>query len=109
MFIQEMLQQVQAQLEKAQVTAVRSVDDFDPVVSFGQRTQMNDPDVSQASGDHEPSQAPRVRDMALVQVEASAFLVGEEGFDAESLGVPVASFFHQFHIGDEVERLFISH
>ena len=75
MLIQEMLEQVQAQLEKAQITPVGSVDDFDPVISFGEHSQVNDPDISQACCDHESGEARRVRDVALVEVEAPAFLV----------------------------------
>jgi hypothetical protein len=91
-----------------QVTTVGAVDDFDPVVSLGNHAQVNDPEVSQTGSKHQPGQAFRVREVALVQVEATAFLVGEEGFDAEALGVPVAGFFDQGHVGDQVEGLFVA-
>jgi len=44
-----MFQQVQAQLEEAQVTTVCTMNDRDPVVMLGLDTQKYDPDISQTS------------------------------------------------------------
>lgn len=46
--------------------------------------------------------------MAFVKVETTAFLVREKGFDAESFGIPVAGFFDQFQVGNQVDRLLIA-
>jgi hypothetical protein len=79
--IQEVFEQVQAQLKETQITAVSAMDDLDPAISGSDCAQVDDPDVGQASRDHQAGQALGVRDMAFVQVEASALLVGEESLD----------------------------
>jgi hypothetical protein len=108
MFIQEMIEQIQAELEETQVAAVSAVNNLDPVVPLGNHAQIDDPDVGQASSDQQAGQARRVRDMTSVQVEPSALLVGEESLNPVSFGVPVTSFFGQFHIRDQVDGLFVS-
>ena len=60
MLIQEMFQQIQSQLKEAQVAAIRSVNDLDPAVSFGNDAQVDDPDVRQAGSDHQSRQALRI-------------------------------------------------
>ena len=64
--IQDVIEQVQAQLKEAQVTAVSAMNDSDPPIPLGHYTQMDDPDVSQTSGNHETRQTLGVCDMALV-------------------------------------------
>ena len=103
-----MFQQVQAKLEEAQITAVRAMDNLDPAIPLGDHTQVDDPDVGQASRDHQPGQALWIRDVALVQVESSALLIGEESLNSEPFGVPVAGFWHQFHVGHQVDGCFVS-
>ena len=44
-FVQQMLQQAQAELEQAEVTAVTTVDHADPAVVFTERPQIHDPDI----------------------------------------------------------------
>ena len=68
-----MFQQVQAQLEEAQVTTVCTMNDRDPVVMLGLDTQKYDPDISQTSSYQQTRHALRVRDMALLQVEPRLF------------------------------------
>src|SRR3990172_7981338 len=46
--------------------------------------------------------------MALVQVEATALLVGEESLDTKPFGVPIAGFFDQLQIGDQIDRLLVT-
>ena len=60
MLIQEMLQQIQAQLKEAQVATIGSVNDLDPTVSFGHYAQVDDPDVGQAGSNHQSGQALRI-------------------------------------------------
>ena len=44
--------------------------------------------------------------MRFVQMEASAFLVREKGFDAESFGIKVAGNLGSIHIRDQIQRRF---
>jgi hypothetical protein len=84
------------------------MNDTDPAIPLGNYAQVDDPDISQTSGNHETCQTLGVCDMALVQVEATAFLVGEESFDATATPIPIAGFFGQFQIGDQIDRLFVT-
>ena len=103
MLIQEMLQQVQVELEQAQVTAAGAVYDLDAAVPLGNDAQIDDPEIGQAGCDNQAGQACGVRYVAFGQVEPSALLIGEEGFNANALGVPVTRFFDQFHTCDQVD------
>ena len=47
-----------------------------------------------------------VRNMALVEMKAAAFLVREKGFNPKSFLIKVTSFLSQFHIGKQVNRRF---
>lgn len=90
LLIQEMLKQSQAQLKQTQIAAIRPMNDFDPVISHGQRAQENDPDVGQRGGDHQARQPSGIRQVTLVQMKAAAFLIRKEGLDAEAFGIPAA-------------------
>jgi hypothetical protein len=48
-----MLEQFQTQLKEAEVATVGSMDDLDSAISFGDHTQVDNPDVGQARGDHQ--------------------------------------------------------
>lgn len=87
MLVQEMLDQVQAELEETQVTPIGSMNGLDPAMLLGYHAQIDDPDVGQAGCDHQAGQTRRVRDVAFVQVEASALLVREKGFNAVAFGI----------------------
>ena len=91
MFVQEMIEQTQAELKEAQVTTVSAMNDLDPIISFSNHTQIDDPDVGQTSSDQQASQTLWIGDVTFMQVEPSALLVGKEGFDAVPFGVPVTS------------------
>ena len=103
-----MLQQVQAQLEEAQITTVCPMNDRDPVVMLGLDTQKYDPDIGQTSSYQQTCHALWVRDMALMQMKAPAFLVREKGLNAKAFAVPIASFFSQLQIGNQENRFFIT-
>ncbi len=96
MLIQEVFEQVQAELEKAQVTAVSTMNNLHPIVPLGDYAQIDDPDVGRASCDHQTGQAHRVRDVAFVQVEPPAFPVGEEGLATLHKSEEFQSWDHNF-------------
>ena len=89
-----MFQQVHAKLEEAEIAPVGTVDLLHPLVLNTKGTQVDDPNVGKTGCDHEPSQALRIADTALVQVEAPAFLVGKEGFYAHTFAIPETCFLH---------------
>ena len=73
----------------------------EPVVPEGTDPQIDDPQVGQTRGDQQPTEARRVAQVALVQVEAPALLVGEEGLDMGAFpvvgdgGIQIAQVRHQ--------------
>jgi hypothetical protein len=102
-----MVEQDQAKLEEAQVTAIGAMNDLDPIIPLGNDIQVDDPSIGQAGRDHQPSQPIWSCQVAFVQVEAAAFLVGKEGLDAKAFGIPVASFIRQFQVGHQIDRLLV--
>lgn len=46
--------------------------------------------------------------MAFMQVEPAAFLIGEKGLDLEPFGIPVAGFFDQLEVGDQIDRFLVA-
>jgi hypothetical protein len=100
-----MLQQIETQLKQTQITAVGAMDDGHPLVSFGYHIQVNHPNVSQTSGYQQTGHSLWVRNVALLQMEAATFLVGEEGFNSKPFAIPVAGFLGQGHIGDQINWL----
>ena len=79
--VEQIIQQPQAQLEQAQITAVTPMNHRQPIVCMRERAQVNNPQVSQASGEHQPVHTFRIAQVTSVQLKTPAFLVGKEGFD----------------------------
>ena len=100
-----MIQQGQTEAKQAPITAIRAMNGFYPVVSHSNAAQVDDPQVSQASGDHQIAQALRIRQVTFVQEEPTAFFVGEERFDLKTLFVPVKGFIGQFEIGHQIDGM----
>ena len=61
-----MIQQGQTQVEQTPITAVGAMNGFDPIGSQGNAAKVDDPQVSQAGGDHQITEPLRVRQMAFV-------------------------------------------
>ena len=78
--VEQIIQETQAQLEQAQITAVAPMNEGLPLVALSQGAQVNDPQVSQAGGQHQPRNPLGVAQVTAVQLKAPAFLVGKEGF-----------------------------
>ena len=57
------------------------MNDGAPALEMSLDTEVDDPDISQASSNQNPGDPLRVADMALIEAKATAFLVGEEGFN----------------------------
>ena len=74
---------------------------LDPILSQCHEAEIDDPQIGQASCDHQGAQAFRIRQMAFVEVKSAAFLVGEEGFDLKTFFVPITGFTGQFEIGHQ--------
>jgi len=45
--------------------------------------------------------------MAFMEMETTRFLVREEGFDTEAFAIPEIGFFNEFHVGDQIDRMFV--
>ena len=62
---------------------------FTQSITHGDTAQVDDPQIGQASCDHQIAQALWIRQMTFMQKEPTAFLVGEEGFDLKTFFVPI--------------------
>src|SRR5665648_904642 len=81
------------------------MNDIYPTLSHGDTAQVNDPQISQASCDHQIAQAFWVRHVTFVKKEPTTFHIGEEGFNLETLFVPVQGFIGQFEISHQIDRV----
>ena len=106
MVVQEVVQHIETELEQAEIAAICAVNDTMEAGFHGQGTEIDDPEISQASSQHQMSDTSRVRQMAFVKMEATAFLVREEGFDVKSFLISLAGFIRRVEIGDEVDGVF---
>lgn len=80
-FVEQVLQELEAQLKETEITAVSTMQDRQETACVHLRAQVDDPDVGQASGNQQARQALWVSEMAFMELEAAAFLVGEEGLN----------------------------
>ena len=83
--VEQVVQQPQAELKQAQVTAVTPMNNWQPVVILRNRAQANDPQIRRAGGDQQPTDRLRIAQMAAVDLKTPAFLVRKEGFDPRLL------------------------
>ena len=106
--VEQVIQQPQAQLEQAQITAVAPMKEPASVVLLRDRAQVNDPHVSQASGDHQPFDPVRITQVTAIQLEPPAFLVRKEGLNVHPLAISVAGALDTGHIADQVNGFLIA-
>jgi hypothetical protein len=50
-----MIQENKAQTEQTPITTIRAMNDRDPFISMSGNAKVDDPKISQASGDHQTS------------------------------------------------------
>ena len=105
MLVQKVLEQVQAELEETEIAAVCAMNELVPAVGNAEYAQVDHPNVGKTSGDQQTRQAFRVAEMALVELKATTFLVGEESFNPHAFFIVTARFFHQAKIGYQVKWL----
>ncbi len=74
-------------MKKAEVTSLAAMKMRTPVVLKSLNAQIDEPDVGKAGSDQQTREASRIAEMAAVDVEPAAFLVGEEGFDMSAFVV----------------------
>lgn len=65
LFFQQMMQQTQARLKQAQVTAIGAMDDRHPAIPLGDGSQIDDPDVGQTHGNQQACQPFGIGNVAL--------------------------------------------
>ena len=100
-----MLEQSQTKLKQAEITAAGTMNDLVQARLHSVCPEIDDPEVSKTCGDHQPGKTLGIRKVALVQIESTALLVREEGFDLEAPAVKVAGLFCRAHVGDQMDGL----
>src|SRR5437867_747390 len=102
-----MIQKPQTQLKQTQIATMPTMNLRRPAVLMRQRTQVNDPQVSEAGGQHQTHYADRITQMAPVQLKTPAFLVGKEGFNVGTFAIPDASRLDARQVTHQVNRRII--
>lgn len=72
-----MIEQPQPKLKEAEIAPFSAMDDLVPAVSHSVRSKVDDPELGERCGDQESAQTSRVREVALVQMKSTAFLIRE--------------------------------
>ena len=104
---QSILDPIETEAEKTFIATVGAVNQRQLVIGNHPQALDDHPEVSQASGNQQAAQTGRFSQMALVNREASALLVREEGFNAKSSPIIATGCIGLFQIGDEKEGVFI--
>src|SRR5260370_6094170 len=65
--VEQIIQQPQAELEQAEITAVTPMNDRQPIVVVRDRAQVNDPQISQAGSEQQPVHALWIAQVTAVQ------------------------------------------
>ena len=73
--IQEVIEDTQAQLKEAQITAICAMDNKVKFLPERPKTDVHNPEISQAGRLHQSCQTSWVGKVAFMQMEASALLV----------------------------------
>ncbi len=74
-------EQAQAQPKEAQVAAIWPMQPLEPAIAQRTNPEVHNPQIGQAGNDQQAGESLRVAEMALVEMKAATFLVGEEGFN----------------------------
>ncbi len=85
--LQSILDPVQAQTKQTFVNALGSINQGKVVFCNDLQSLADHPNISQTCGNQHSTEASRVRQMAFVNIETSAFLVGKESLDAEATAI----------------------
>lgn len=81
------------------------MNDFDPIVPQGHQTQIDDPQIGQASSNHQDTQTVWIGQVTFIKVKPTALLVGEKGFDLKTFFIPIDGLIRQIEIGDQKDRV----
>ncbi len=94
----------QAESKQAQITAVLAVQPLQPAVAHGADAEIDDPEIGQAGGDQQAREPCGIAEMALVELEAATFLVGEKGLNMRAFAVQLQGLIQVSHIRHEIDR-----
>lgn len=106
--LQSILDPIQAQAKKAFVRTI-GTDNQAAIVGSNHPESLTDhPDISQASSNQHAAKTNGIGKMALVNVKATAFLVGEEGFDLEAAAIKTAGLIRIGQVGNQEDGFFVA-
>ena len=106
--LQSTLDPIQAQAKKAFVNAVCAINQASIIGSNHPKALTDHPDISQASRNQHAAEPNRIGQVALVNIEAAAFLVREEGFDLKATPIKTTGLISIGHIGYQKDGLFVA-
>ena len=105
---QSILDPIETQAEEAFIATLGAVNQGQLIFGNYPQALGDHPDVRQAGSKQETAQTGRVSQMALVNMEASALLVGKEGFNSKSSPIIATGILGIRDVGDQKNRFFIS-
>jgi len=78
---------------------------FEPVMAQTTDAQIDDPEIGQARGNQQTTEACWIAQMARMQVKPATLLVREEGFNVRPFAIHVLCVVKISHIRHEIDRL----
>lgn len=106
--VEHVIEKTASQLKKSQVHPGGPVELAIPASLETFHSKTNQPQIRQRGYHQEPHQALRCRNMALVNVEASALLIGEERFDLEATLAEADCLLGQLKVCDQRHSAFMT-
>lgn len=97
----------QAQPKEAQVAAILAMEVLHPAIAYSADAEIHDPEIGQARGNQQATEAGRIVQMALVQVKTATLLVREKGLDMRSFAIHLQGLIQVGDIRHELDRRII--
>jgi len=95
------LDPVKSQPKETFVKTLCSINQMRVVLGNHLQALADHPNIGKTSGNQQTADASRIGQVTLVNVEASAVLVGKEGFNSKTSPIISASQIGVLHVGDE--------
>ena len=106
--LQSTFDPIQNKAKKAFINAFCSTDQTDIVRNNDPKPLTNHPNISQTGSNQQAAETSWVSQMALMDMEATAFLVGKEGLNLKSSAVKSTGLVRVGDIGNKENRFFIA-
>jgi hypothetical protein len=104
-----MIKQSQTQAKQAPIATIGTVDQADPIPTQSYEAEVYDPQIRQASRNHQSAQAVRAPTNDFCGDKIRGFSGRRRRFDPETFFVPIARFAAQFKVGHQEDGFEVAH